>query len=80
MKLGGFFDKRLENYKELFIRGEAKELRAVKLGVKTFQNCLNISDLKMKENMRKLFRFWHNNAFPKEILKDITERALQANE
>jgi hypothetical protein len=30
--------------------------------------------------MRKMFRSWHNNAFPKSVLKDITERALQLHE
>jgi hypothetical protein len=34
----------------------------------------------MRQNKRTLFRKWHNNAFPKSILKDITERALKANE
>lgn len=26
-----------------------------------------------------MFRSWHNNVFPKDVLKDITERALLAN-
>jgi len=80
MKLGGFFDQRMNNYRETLIRGETKELRVVKLGVKTFRNCLNLSTIKMKENMRKMFRLWHNNAFAKYVLKDITERALQVHE
>jgi hypothetical protein len=33
----------------------------------------------MSENIRKMFRKWHNNAFPKTVLRDITERALQAH-
>lgn len=30
--------------------------------------------------MRKMFRTWHNNAFPKMVLSDITQRALQVNQ
>lgn len=52
----------------------------VKLGVKTFQNCLDLSTLKIMSNIRKMFRTWHNNAFPKLVLSDITERALQVNQ
>lgn len=76
MKLGGFFQKKVGNYRETFVRQETKEMRTVKLGIKTFANCINTADFKMKQNMRKMFHLWHNNAFPKSVLKDITERAL----
>lgn len=72
MKLGGFFEKRVSSYKETLIRGETKELKVVKLGVKTFQNFLNLCNLKMQGNLRKMFRKWNNNAFPKSVLRDIT--------
>jgi len=51
----------------------------VKLGVKTFGNCILIAEARMKENQRRLFRQWHHNAFPKSVLRDITERALIMN-
>lgn len=52
----------------------------VKLGIKSIENCLNIGNAKIFENKRKFFRLWHNKAFPKHILRDLTQRALNVNE
>lgn len=71
MKLGSFFDKKIQNYKDVLLREEARETKVVKIGIKSFSNCLNVAEIKMKQNKRALFRKWHNNVFPKAILKDI---------
>ena len=34
-------------YREEFLRGESKELKVVKLGVKTLHNCVQIGQVKM---------------------------------
>lgn len=78
--MSNFFDRKLSNYREVLIRQETKEAKVVKLGIKTFANFVNLAESKMMMNKRCLFRAWHNKAFPKSILKDITERALAANE
>lgn len=80
MKLGTFFNKRILSYGETLIRGEAKENRVVKLGVKTLINCLEIGEIKMKENKRRMFSKWHNTVFPKHTLRDLAERALIIHE
>lgn len=41
---------------------------------------MRIGSTKMLENKRSMFRTWHNKVFPKSVLKDITERALNSNE
>lgn len=52
----------------------------MKLGIKSLETCLRIGSTKMLENKRSMFRTWHNKVFPKSVLKDITERALNSNE
>lgn len=43
MKLGSFFDKKIHDYKQILVRDEARESKLVKLGIKSFSNCLNVA-------------------------------------
>jgi len=43
MKLGSFFDKKIHNYKDILLREEAREAKIVKIGIKSFFNCLNVA-------------------------------------
>ena len=53
-----------------------REVRSVKLGVKTLQNCINIATAKMKNNQRALFKAWHHAVFQKAAMSSVTQRAL----
>jgi hypothetical protein len=79
LKLASLFDKKITSHRDCFLRPEAKEIKTVKLGIATLENCLRIGSSKMLANKRQLFRRWHSNAFPKSILRDLTERALSAH-
>ena len=74
-----FFQKKINNYREVFIREETKEMRAVKLGTNILANCIHTATFKVKERMRSFFRIWNSNVFPRSVLKDIAERALIVN-
>ena len=58
------------------MRGEFKHNKKLKLGIKIFENCLAVGNLKALEAKRRLFTQWNHNVFPKNILSNIVENAL----
>ena len=80
MRLAVYFGRKVRGYEDAFLREECKEVKIVKIGVKSLDNCCRIGSLKMQENKRNFFRTWHSRVFPKSVLRELTERAMCKNE